>query len=412
MEDFDISSISQQQDGAPSRTAKKPSKSKKRREKRDGGRIRLSGSKRKDSSTADEFFGREILEAPTDTAELYSTRTKKARRLRFGLIAIVYFGFPLMLLINLIYIAQEVSTDGAVAVEATQTYSENKPLAIQEVQEYLEQDPPPLPGVTLSGWDYVETTFDGAKRLENSDMSDDEVAQELPEAVTYETHYLTLTSETGAFYTAAVEIASSQVSGAWVTSPVSVTSQAPPSDDGQSNSSESFPQRESITEGRDDIEAAAASWAENYFSADPEALKQAVGDGRDETSYMPMPEAEDIEVSVEEMVASNDAEYDDDSDRYDRLLARVSVIVTWPNADEGIAGLVEANDEDDDSESDAGDDDKDVEEHVAEFSYDVLVDSADTATPVVTAWGPAGSAEELKDYGNAISHRTIEAVQE
>src|SRR5699024_8107527 len=147
-----------------------------------------------------------------------------------------------MLLINLIYISQEVSTDGAVAVEATQTYSENKPLAIQEVQEYLDQDPPPLPGVALSGWDYVETTFDGAKRLENSDLSDDEVAQELPEAVTYETHYLTLTSETGAFYTAAVEIASSQVSGAWVTSPVSVTSQAPPSAGWSSNAYDALTQ--------------------------------------------------------------------------------------------------------------------------------------------------------------------------
>src|SRR5699024_11618192 len=124
------------------------------------------------------------------------------------------------------------------------------------------QDPPPLPGVALSGWDYVETTFDGAERLENSDMSDDEVAQELPEAVTYETHYLTLTSETGAIYTAAVEIASSQVSGAWVTPPVSLTSQAPPSDDCQSNSSDSFTQRDSNNEGRDDIDAAVSSWAE------------------------------------------------------------------------------------------------------------------------------------------------------
>src|SRR5699024_10935296 len=151
------------------------SKGKKRRSKRHGERVKLSGSKRKDSSTADEFFGREILEAPTDTAELYSTRTKKAKRLRFGLIAIVYFGFPLMLLVNLMYVSNEVTSDGYVAVHATLPYSVNKPSAIHEVQDYLDQDPPPLPGVAFSGWDYAETTFDGAKRLENSDMSDEEV---------------------------------------------------------------------------------------------------------------------------------------------------------------------------------------------------------------------------------------------
>lgn len=409
MSDFDLNAMVQEQDGLPSRPAPGRGKATTRRSKRSANddRPSLAGSKNKDAAIADEFFDRGLIEEPTDTAELYAKKKKRAKRLKIYVYAVMYFFFPMVLLVNFVYLGNTVVNREPVAVETAHTHSPRKAMAVQEVTSYLNQDPTPLPGVSLSGWDYVESTADGKKAVEQAETPPENLDEALAEAVSHETHYLSLVSETGALYTAAVEIAFSDTDGAWVTAPVSVTSQTPPASNVTIATGETFPGRTQISGNTSTVEAAVQTWSESFFSADPARLKQAVGDGRDTTSYMPMPKAANTEVSVSAMAVGDGATYNEDQELYDRTLARVTVTVTWPDTSSGIAGLVnkpeEAAEEDDDAEA---------SEHVAEFSYDVLLYGSDTATPRVVAWGHAGSADELDEFSNAIEYRELKAEQE
>lgn len=411
MNDFDLNAMIQEQDGLPSRPAPEKGNEKKRRGKRSkgqsDGRPDLTGTKSKGADIADEFFQRDLVEEPTDTAELYRKRQKRSKWLRVYMYAVLLFLFPVSALVNFIHVGNTVGNQEPVDIDTTATHSPHKAMAVQEVTSYLNQDPAPLPGVSLSGWDYVESTSNGKLALENSDNQPEDFDEALAEAVSHETHYLSLVSETGALYTASVEVAFSDTDGAWVTAPVSVTSQAPASSDTMISSGDTFPGRAPVSGNTTDIESAVQSWSESYFSADPVRLKQAVGDGSDNTAYMPMPKAANTSVSVNSMAVADEATFNEEQEQFDHLLARVTITVTWPDASNGIAGLVNSSDEESSDEEAA-----EAEEHVAEFSYDVLLFGADTATPQVVSWGPVGSSDDLAEFSNGIEYRELKAETE
>lgn len=408
MSEFDLNAMVQEQDGLPSGPAPVRGKAKKQRNKqpKNADRPTLSGTKNKDSAIADEFFQRDLVEEPTDTAELYAKRQKRSKWLKVYVLSVLYFLFPMSVLVNFIYVGNMVNSREPVAVETTHAYSPHKALAIQEVTSYLSQDPTPLPGVKLSSWEYVETTSDGKQAVEDAEEQPEDLDEALAEAVSHETHYLSLVSETGSLYTASVEIAYSDMDGAWITAPVSVTSQTPPASNVTMSGGDIFPGRTQISGNTTNIESAVQTWSESYFSADPGRLKQAVGDGRDNTSYVPMPKAADVSVTVDAMAVADDATFNEEQEQYDLTIARVTLLVTWPDVNDGIAGLVNKPDDE------KTDEDADESDHVAEFSYDVLLTGSDTATPRVVSWDHAGAAESLREFSNALEYRELKAEAE
>jgi hypothetical protein len=123
-----------------------------------------------------------------------------------------------------------------------------------------------------------------------------------------------------------------------------------------------------------------------------------------------MPQAANTSVSVNAMAVGDEATYNEEQELFDNVIARVTIEVTWPSATEGISGLVNADDETQQSDDDASSEEAPAEgEHTAELSYDVLLHRADTATPQVVSWGPPGSADDLEEFSNAIAYRELSA---
>lgn len=306
----------------------------KRREAQRRSDARASSSRRKSEKLANEFFGEEVIEAPSEGAEVYRSASRKAKFHRGLIKSTVFVVAPLSLAANVAilgaFMAQEEEE-----TDLAQTTSERRPLAVTTVEEYLaggEDGLPPLPGVELMNWDHAELTYDAQAVLEEADLSSDDLAEEMPQAVSYENHHLSLRSTEGTFYTAEVQVAFSDVAGAWVTSDPSITAEVPASArDGASD--EPFPGM-TETQASESVVDAAQSWAEAYYSGSPSMLKQSVGDGRDDTGYMPMPLAEEVEADVSSAAIADGAELvGDDEDLPTRVVARVEAEVSWPQPD-------------------------------------------------------------------------------
>lgn len=127
------------------------------------------------------------------------------------------------------------------------------------------------------------------------------------------------------------------------------------------------------------IEAAVDRWARALLSGDAETLRLATGDGDATRSYLPLPVTP---VGGTRVLASGTR-----SDGVDRLVARVAIDADWSPA----------------SGDDANDDVSDFEPLV----YDVLVERATTATPVVVAWGGPGTGTTLQPYDNAVPIESV-----
>lgn len=118
------------------------------------------------------------------------------------------------------------------------------------------------------------------------------------------------------------------------------------------------------------------AWAKAYTGGDPSALKLAIGDPAANRFYLPLSGVTFADLSVGEVGAL----WADDQDRVEESLPRqailrVSFSAVW--ADQAQAT-----------------------QHPT-LTYDLLLDRADTAAPVVVAWGAPGA--ELTPYGNAVA---------
>lgn len=124
----------------------------------------------------------------------------------------------------------------------------------------------------------------------------------------------------------------------------------------------------------DVYEQAVAAWAKAYTSGNPAALKLAIGDPAADRHYVPLAGVTFADPAIGEVGAL----WAEDQDRSTaaaprQVLLRVTTNAVWAPATEG-----------------------------APLTYDLLLDRADTAAPVVVAWGAPGAA--LAAYSNAV-HR-------
>lgn len=134
----------------------------------------------------------------------------------------------------------------------------------------------------------------------------------------------------------------------------------------------------------DPIAAAVDRWALALLSGDPEQLRLATGDGDASRTYLPLPATPLDQARV--LVAGTRP------DGSDRMVARVAIEAQWrtvPEADqpEGFTGF-------------------------APVVYDVLVERASTATPVVVAWGGPGTGMVLEPYDNAVPVDEVEQADD
>jgi hypothetical protein len=125
------------------------------------------------------------------------------------------------------------------------------------------------------------------------------------------------------------------------------------------------------------------AWAKAYTSGDPATLKQIVGDPEEGRSYVPLSGVTFSDASITQAGALWGEDQDQAENAQPRqMLLRVGFRVTW--------------------------DGQSPSSTKPTLTYDLLVDRADTAAPVVVAWASPGM--ELTPYGNAVAGRTVAAA--
>lgn len=127
----------------------------------------------------------------------------------------------------------------------------------------------------------------------------------------------------------------------------------------------------SVTAPADPLVKAIQGWASAYTSGDPVTLRLAVGDTSGTAYYTPLVGVSSV---ASDVVAA--AAVDATSSR---VVARVELVLTWSGAPAAAAGSTPVP-----------------------VVFDVLIERADTAAPLVTAWGAPGSGPALTRYANAV----------
>lgn len=313
----------------------------------------------------------EVPRAGLPAAEKLDRRSKRMRRFVWSYIVMA----PLMILVLIILMANSLGGSDAPPAPKTNQFAATKSDAVVAVRKWLASSPSPLPGGVLVGWDSATS-----KKVtgDPEDTSDD---------YTVEVHHLTVASPTGTLYGTTVSLAVSDVVGAAVVGEPSLVPR-PPSD--QSFRGESTWPGLDDTQAPEPVEAAVSTWAQAYSSGDPKALGLAIQDTSEAHSYMPLVGARLTEGSVEkaaglwpkDMTAAQREEAGDP----DRMIVRAVFAIRWSGVK------------------------VDAEDDLPTVTYDLLVEKADTAAPVVVAWGGPGTGPSLKRYGNAVEGREISAA--
>lgn len=235
------------------------------------------------------------------------------------------------------------------------------------VEDWLGQEPGPVPDgrvVSFLGSTAAPVSSDG------SDDGDD--AASTDRLVTYT---FAVTAPTG-LYQASIQLAQDATGGVHaVADPALIPMRAAGADNG--DLAWPWPGIESAPSA-EEFDVAVSSWAAAFTSGDPATLKQTVGDPHQDHTYLPMSGVTFSEIQIEQVGALWGEKQTEDT-RPKQVIMRINVTPIWSGAD--------------DTENDTD---------PAMVSYDVLLDRANTASPVVVAWGPPGPHTALEPYGNAV----------
>lgn len=274
------------------------------------------------------------------------------------------------------------TADELSAVRTEQAAS--KAVATAAVEDWLSSTPPPVPGGKILTWEGATV----------SEVPVDEQASNAEEVsgVTIELNSFVVADRSGAQYRVEVPVAVDERGGSVVTAvPSLIPLSGPIADDW--STLDVWPGLSETRLGEDAL-AVLDSWVAAYTSGDPRALRLAVGDDNGDHQYQPLT---GVHYSDIEPVAAATVSEDDPS----ILVVRVRVGVVWEREDGKYT----------DSDGEPLDLDGDTPvgiSNVANFELDLLVERADTASPVVVAWGGPGSGPLLERYANAVSGERAE----
>lgn len=330
--------------------------------------------KNQQTSEPDKFWGHLAEELPRADIDLVTKADKRAKLYRIWVRGSLVL-LPISMVAVISFIPTLMEAPPEIPVQVNQINSPTKPAAITAVEAWLSQKPAPLPGGRILSWDGVEIQ-------QNPSITVDENSGQTVEKQGLHLHRFTLSSESGSLYTTAVQVAYSEVRGSQVMSTPALLPYAP-DDASQWPSLIAWPNLAPVGT-TEPMTQAAEAWASAFTSGNPNTLRLAVGDQSESHSYIPLVQASATTLNVEDTAARP---LDDGSvpEMPEEVVARVSFGVVWPG--QGTS---------------AGKD-----KSPARLVYDVLIQKANTAAPVIVAWGPAGTGETLKAYGNALVDRKI-----
>lgn len=312
----------------------------------------------------------EVAEVPR--AGEPSNPSKRPRRKRFMRWYVISACF-LMPLATLTTLTGWQAVSNAAHTQSTvASSSPTKAVATKALQDWLKGTPSPVPGGTLQSWDSSRVLKDtsGIKPETNAPV------------LTYEVHSFTVVSSTGRIYDTTVATVFSDATGTQIIGQPTLIPRAPDS------TSVSIT---TLWPGADNapispsVRDAVSVWAKAYTAGDPSALRQTVGDPDAAHSYVPLSGIQSIDNVL--VVASANKPISGETvtkgQSASRVIARVTFNALW-------VGQTVADGQ-----------------KAATLTYDVIIDKANTGSPVVTAWGGPGSGPDMVPFSNAVTGRTI-----
>lgn len=326
---------------------------------------------------------------PRADVETYERSKIRQRFLRWWFL-LWGFGGPMILigyaaLLPAFFSAQEAVK--AAATSHTEVNTDAKRAATSALQDWLDAEPGPLPGGHLISWDGVES-FKPSEQVETDDG-----VETVPG---YEVHAFTLGTGGTAEFISRIQVSIDEDLGPLVQGNPSIEPVVPTA----LTEADPWPGTSPAAIAEPVVQAA-ASWADTYTSGDPGRLRLVTGDPEANHSYLPMTGAK----GMANFAAGAAAVRDDGL-----TVLRVSFVPLWdlpeeqPELDAEGQPIVDVNVDVVDPET------------AQPVTYDVLVDKADTASPVVVAWGGPSGIDDLEPFGNALVgidlEQTVTLVEE
>lgn len=312
-------------------------------------------------------------ELPRADIELKDRAAKRQKLYRGTILGIVFVAFPLSALCNIAVVPKVLDAKPAAVAQQSPLTSETKPAAMLAVQTWLAQTPSPLPGGQLLSWDGVDIQAEPELTV-NPDNNQTTEKQGL------QLHHMTVAAATGQVFDTTVQVGFSKVRGAQVIGQPALIPRAP-DDKAQWPNLTSWPNLAKVSPS-DPVIQSVNAWVEAFSSGNPDKLRLAVGDTADNRSYVPLSKVTATSIQVTDAGARLDPQADTSTKPSD-VIARVTFAVQWQGQ---VLGRTETP---------------------SKVSYDVLIKKADTAAPVVVAWGGVGTGESLTEYMNAVDGRKI-----
>lgn len=253
------------------------------------------------------------------------------------------------------------------------SYSPSKAIAMKAVQDWLKGTPSPVPGGTLQSWDSSHVLKDTSGNQPDANAP----------VLTYEVHNLTIVSATGRIYDTTVQTVTGSANGTQIIGQPTLIPRAPDANVTNSNAplwpgADSAPISSSVRD-------AANVWAKAFTGGDPSALRQSVGDPDSTHAYVPLSGVQHID-NIQVVAATNkpaDGEKPVKGQSASRIIARVSFNVLW-------VGQTLADGQ-----------------KASTLTFDVIIDKANTGSPVIVAWGGPGTGPDTNPYANAVVGRSI-----
>lgn len=303
----------------------------------------------------------EVPHPELDDAEALNKRARRWRRLVKATLVLS----PVALIVAFLAVATTYNSGAEEPIAATDPTLESRSTANAVVVEWLASPVSPIPGGTILGWDTGE----------RFDIAGD--AQSGVEEMTYDVHTFDVLAA-GFVYDVSVPVAVNGDQREVLAAP-SIISTTPFT---EADTGDTAPDktRVPVTE---EITAAVEAWAVAYTSGDPTALRRAVADSDPARYYVPLLGASFSDVAASEAYVVKERVDEETGETIDpeQVVVQVSMEVTWA------------------SQSLVGPDGEELQP--ARVTYDLLVDKASTATPVVVAWGGSGTGRTLEPYANA-----------
>lgn len=311
----------------------------------------------------------EVEEAPRAGLPDATKLANRAKRMRWAVWATIFLA-PLSIIGSLATLTAE-SAPPPAATSDYAKFSEGRSLAISTVEQWLAEDPSPVPGGRVLAWDGAE-----AKKVKE-DLGDREFR-----TLKYETHTVSvLAGDTT--YSVGVLIALDKLQGAKVMGIPSLIAMAPAGDDFADTSP--WPNLEE-TQTPASVESSVKAWMQAYSSGDPESLRLITGDPDADHVYMPLTGAtlDDLDIRYTGAVWGKGQDPLGDTPP-EQMVLNVEFSIDWiayPNQSATSAKV----------------------------SYDLLVIDTNTGAPKVVAWGATGTGQSLTKYQNHLTGREIKAA--